>query len=321
MRAAVLTDYGPVENLHVTEVPDPTPGVGQILVDVAFAGVRYGDVMARHGIPRKFHTPPFVAGQELAGTVAAIGDGVERFTVGDRVAANVLSGAYAELATVDAGQARRVPDGVGLDQVLTYLVNMPVAYLLVHHWAQLRDGESVLIHAAAGGVGSLAIEIITRDVPGARIIAMASSDEKLEHCRAAGAHDTINYRARDYVEQTLELTDQEGVEVSMNSVSGTTLETDPKAIRTRGRWVVYGMAAGVAPIHHAAFGYRGITIKPMSILAFTGTPELVDAQRFTDEWMATETLDVPTRYTLDDIVAAQTAIEEGTNIGKSVIEI
>jgi NADPH2:quinone reductase len=321
MRAAVLTDYGPVENFEVTDVPAPTPGSGELLVDVAFAGVRYGDVMARHGIPRRFHTPPFVAGQELAGTVAAIGDGVERFAVGDRVAANVLSGAYAEQATVPAAQARRVPDGVGLDQVLTYLVNLPVAYLLVHHWAQVRDGDAVLIHAAAGGVGSLAIKIIRRDVPGARIIAMASNDRKLAHCRAAGAHDTVNYKASDYVEQVLGLTDQEGVDVSMNSVSGTTLETDPKAIRTRGRWVIYGMAGGIAPIHHAAFGYRGITIKPMSILAFAGTPELAEAQRFTDGWMATETLDVPTRYTLDDIVAAQTAIEDGTNIGKSVIEI
>ncbi len=321
MRAAVLNDYGSVDNLAISDAPEPTAGVGELLVAVEFAGLRYGDVMARYGIPAPFFTPPFVPGQELAGRVKALGEGVTGFAVGDRVMANVLGGAFAEVAVAAAAQTRLVPDGVRLDQALAYLVNMPVAYLLVNEWGEITDGDTVLLHAAAGGVGCLALQVIKRRIAGARVIALTGTNEKGEQCRANGADEVINYKTCDYVEEVLELTDGRGVDVSLNSVSGSTLESDPRAIRTLGRWVIYGFSGGIGNIDHSAFGYRGITIKPMSIVAYLDQPIMTEAIRFTDDWLGSESLIEPTRFRLDEIAEAQSLIEEGRNSGKYVIEL
>lgn len=321
MRAAVLKDYGPVENLAVADVPRPDVGPGEVRVRVSFAGLRYGDVMARYGIPSRWQEPPFVPGQEVAGVVDAVGASVTRWSPGDRVAATTLTGGFAEYAVVAAAQARPVPDHVGLDQALVYLVNLPVAYLLVWPWAGISAGDTVLVHAAAGGVGLLVLQVIKRRVPGARVIALTSTEDKARLCAAHGADEVVNYRATDYVAAVRELTGGHGVDVSLNSVAGPTLASDPQVIRSRGRWVIYGFAGGAGSLDLAAIGYQGLTVKPMSILAFLDQPVMADIAAFSDDWLQREALLDPVRYPLEQIAQAQLAIEEGRNTGKAVIEL
>lgn len=281
------------------------------MIDVHYAGLRYGDIMARRGIPSRFHRPPFVAGQEAAGVVAALGDGVERVGVGDRVFVNVLSGAYAERLVAEARTVRVLPDGVDLATSLAYMVNMPTAYLVVFEWGAIQPGQTVLLHAAAGGVGTLVQQILKSRLPDVEVIAI-SSPGKLEHCLANGATHVIDRTTQDYVERVREITDGRGVDVCLNSVSGPTLSTDHEAITTRGTWVIYGIAAGAAPIEHGRFGYRGITIKPMSILAWQGTDTLAAADRFAADWLVNEPLLVPNVRPLEEVAEAQRAMQNGS---------
>jgi NADPH2:quinone reductase len=317
----MLKDYGSVDNFDISEVPRPVAGPGELLVRVAFAGLRYGDVMARYGIPSRGQAPPFVPGQEVAGVVEEVGEGVSDWSPGDRLAATTLGGGFAEYAAVNATQAQPVPDHVRLDQALVYLVNLPVAYLLVHAWAEIVPGDTVLVHAAAGGVGLLALQVIERRFPDVRVIALTSTSDKAELCRVHGADEVVNYKATSYVPRVRQLTGGLGVDVSLNSVAGPTLATDPQVLRTRGRWVIYGFSAGVAPLDLSTVGYQGLTIRPMSILAFLDQPVMAVAAAFTREWLRSEPLLDPVRYPLERIAEAQLAIEVGRNTGKAVIEL
>src|SRR5688500_18140420 len=131
MKAAQLLDYGPATNFRIVDLPKPAPGPGEVLIEVAFAGLRWGDIMGRNGIPVRVHRPPVVPGQEVAGVVTEVGAGVDGLAPGDRVVAQPRGGGYAEHVAVPAAAVGRVPDGVDLDTVLVYRVNLPAAYLAV----------------------------------------------------------------------------------------------------------------------------------------------------------------------------------------------
>jgi NADPH2:quinone reductase len=332
VKAAQLIDYGPTENFRLVDLPRPEPGPAEVLVKVEYAGLRWGDIMSRKGIPARLHAPPFVPGQEIAGVVEKVGDGVRGFAPGDRVVAQPQGGGYAEYAVVHARSVGHVPAGVALDAMLVYRVNLPTAYLAVVAWAKVQEGETVLVHAAAGGVGMLAVQIMKRRFDDVTVIGIAGSDEKVAEVLANGADHAINRRTQDYVAAVEAIAGAKaqgfapgappaGVDVVLNGVGGATLETDRRIIRRLGRWVLFGTVAGVRPINPFEYSYDSISILPFSMIPFYGTDEMRRAQEFTEEWLRTEPLVQPTVHPLEDIAAVQDAMEAGGTTGKVVFQL
>jgi NADPH2:quinone reductase len=332
MKAAQLIDYGPADNFRIVDVPRPDPKPGEVLIRTEFAGLRWGDIMGRNGIPVKANKPPFTPGQESAGVVAEVGEGVTRFKPGDRVVAQPAGGAFAEYVATPAGRVGHVPAGVGLDQALVYRVNMPVAYMLAFEWGRVAEGESVIVHAAAGGVGMLAVQVLKRRFGNVTVIGVAGGPEKAAAVLANGADHAIDRKAGDYVAQIEALIGARprgfapgqtggGVHVVMNGVGGETLKTDRLLIRPLGRWVLFGTPAGAHPVNLYAHSYDSITVMPFSIIPFAGTPQMERAQAFTREWQEREPLITPIAHPLDDIAAVQQAMEDGRTHGKIVFKL
>ena len=244
MRAIQITEVGGPDVLTPTELPDPQAGPGQLLVEVAAAGVNYIDTYYREGIYPK--EPPFVVGLEGVGRVRAVGEGVEGVAVGDRVAWSDVFGSYAELAAVDADKAVPVPDGVSDEAAVGALLQGMTAHYLVNDTYPLRAGQDVLLHAAAGGVGLLLAQLAA--AKGARVIGTVSTAEKEELARAAGAADVIRYTEVDDLAAAVRgLTDGAGVHVAYDSVGRTTFDASLASLRRRGLLALFGASSGPVP--------------------------------------------------------------------------
>jgi NADPH2:quinone reductase len=324
MRAAQLTAYGSAENIRIVDVPEPSLAPGQVLVRVAFGGLRFSEILARQN--KGPIAPPFVLGTEVSGTVVEVAGDVRNFAAGDRVVAQPSHGGYAELLAVDAGKVTKIPDRVPLETALLYRVNGIAAYLLVYEWARVKDGEKVLLHAAAGGVGRLVNQILKRKFKDVTLIGLAGTDEKVAAVLANGADHAINYKTRDYQEEVERLTGGAkasggGVNVVFNGVGAPGLVRDPKLIRPHGRWVIYGRAGGTGLIDVFPFILDSITIMPFSMLTFMGTPAAARAAAFLQDWMANEKLDEPVIHPLADVARIHVAMERGETQGKIVFRI
>ena len=245
VRAIRITTTGGPDVLIPAELPDPRPGPGELLVEVAAAGVNYIDTYQRDGTyPMQL---PYVPGLEGAGRVRAVGDGdTLGFAVGDRVAWAETLGSYAELAAVPAAKAVPVPDAVGDDAAVGALLQGMTAHFLVHDTHAVRPGEDVLVHAAAGGVGLLLTQLAA--ARGARVIATVSTPEKEELARAAGAADVLRYtEVDDLAAAVRELTGGAGVRVAYDSVGRTTFDASLASLRRRGMLVLFGASSGAVP--------------------------------------------------------------------------
>ena len=333
MKAVMLKDYGPAENLVLRDVPAPEPGPGEVRVKVAYAGLRWGDIMQRNGFPTRMRPTPFVAGQEAAGTIDAVGANVRGYEPGMKVMALPFNGAFAEYVVVPVQRVIAVPERVTLQQMLAYPVNMRTAYYMIYTWAKVQPGEKVLLHAAAGGVGLLALQIMKRKLRDVTVVALAGSDEKVALARSNGADHAINYKTHSYVEEINRILGPKaagimtggerggGVDVSLNGVSGKTLDTDPLVIRKRGRWVIYGWAGGRGTLDTGKFGYDGITVMPFSSIAWMGTPEYDLGSEFIREWLENEPLIEPTVYPLERAAEVERLMEQGLTTGKIVFQV
>ena len=245
MKALVCPAYGPLENLHVGDLPDPSPGAGEVLIEVRAAGVNFPDVLIVQGKYQFKPEPPFAPGGEVAGVVRAVGPGVERFKMGDRVLATMISGGYAELAVAKERQVLRLPEGLGDEVASAFALTYGTSYHALKDRAALKPGETLLVLGAAGGVGLAAVELGV--VMGARVIAAASSDDKLAMTREHGAHETINYATEELRARIKDLTGGKGVDVIYDPVGGDMAETALRSIAWEGRFLVVGFAAGEIP--------------------------------------------------------------------------
>ena len=245
MRALVCKAYGPPDSLVIEECDDPVPGSGQILVDVAAAGINFPDVLASAGKYQVKTPTPFIPGNEAAGIVAAVGDKVSRFAVGDNVIVNSPGGAFAEKCVADQDKSMHLPDGMSFEQGAGFTVTYGTSYHALRQRADLKAGETVLVMGAAGGVGITAVEIAK--AMGARVIAAASSDEKLAFARDAGADDLINYTTQPLKETVKALTDGNGADVVYDPVGGELAGEAFRATAWHGRYLVIGFASGDIP--------------------------------------------------------------------------
>ncbi len=247
MRAVVCKAFGPPEDLVVDDVDEPVPQPGQLLIDVKAAPVTFPDTLMLED-KYQFKTGlPYIPGTEGAGTVAAVGDGVDGWSVGDRVVGGLgTTGAFAERMVIPAMSARRLPDGVAFEAATGLNYAYGTTLYGLKYRADLQAGETMLVTGAGGAVGLSAVEI--GKLMGARVIASASSDEKLDLCRERGADETINYSSENLKDRAKELTGGQGVNVVYDCVGGDKAEQALRAIAWEGRFLVIGFTAGIPSI-------------------------------------------------------------------------
>ena len=243
MKAVVLTGHGGPEVLQVQERPDPPVGPGEVRIAVKAAGINFADTMARVGLYPEAPKPPCVLGYEVAGDVESVGDGVEAVKAGDRVMAGTRFGGQASMVTVPESQAIPLPDGFTYEQGAAFPVNYATSYVALVMMGGLREGERVLIHAAAGGVGISAIQIARSR--GAEIFGTASAS-KHEAIQAQGVEHPIDYRTQDFESEIRRLTDGEGVDLIMDATGPTNFRKDYRVLREGGRLVMYGLTEASA---------------------------------------------------------------------------
>ena len=247
MKAVICKEFGPPEKLVVEEVDAPSPGQGQVLVEVKAAAVTFPDTLMLEDKYQFKAPPPYVPGGEVAGVVAALGEGVEGLAVGDRIVGGLGStGGFAELAVVSAAGSRVLPDGVGFAESTGLNYAYGTTLYGLKYRGQLKPGESLLVLGAGGQVGLTAVEL--GKLMGARVIAAASSEEKLDLCRERGADETINYATENLKDRAKELTNGEGVDVVYDCVGGAYAESALRAIAWEGRFLVVGFTAGIPSI-------------------------------------------------------------------------
>jgi len=238
MKAAVYYENGAPSVFRYEDVPDPVPGPGEMLVRVEVVSIEGGDTLNRLGGP--LVTVPHIVGYQNAGVVLSVGPDVSGYAVGDRVVGLAFHGSHAELRVAHPLTTWKIPEGLATEVAAC----VPVAYGTAHdglfEFGHLCEGETALIHAGAGGVGLAAIQMAKR--AGARVIATASSDDRLERLRDFGLDDAINYREKDFVAEVRALTNNRGADVILDSVGGENLQKSLNALAYRGRCITFGNA-------------------------------------------------------------------------------
>lgn len=241
MKAAFVTRYGGPEVLEILETPVPAPGPRDLLVRVHAIGLNFADIFGRFGVYPGTPKPPFVPGLEFSGEVSAMGSEVIHFRTGDRVMGYCRLGSHAEYVVVNENYATVIPPAMGYEEGASFLATSISAYHGVVRLANLRRGEKLLIHAAAGGVGLATVQL-ARDI-GAEIYATAGTDEKVDLAKSQGAHHAINYSNMDFAEEVLRLSGKYGVDVVMDSVGGEVFKKSWHLLAEMGRYVLYGVSA------------------------------------------------------------------------------
>ncbi len=245
MKAIRVHEFGGPEALVFEEIPDPVPGEGEALVKIGASGVNYIDVYYRTG--QYPADPPFTSGQEAAGVVESVGDGVEGLSRGDKVAYEGVLGSYAEYAVVPAHKLVPLPDGVDTRTAAAVLLQGMTAHYLVRDTYKLGPGDTALLHAAAGGVGLLLIQMVKK--AGATAIGTVSTEAKAALAREAGADEVILYTEQDFEAETRRITGGRGVDVVYDSVGRSTFDKSLNCLRPRGTLALFGQASGaVGPL-------------------------------------------------------------------------
>ena len=243
MKAIRVDEFGEPEVLKQVEVERPSPDEGEVLIEIKSAGVNYADTMRRRNQYVESQWLPFTPGSEVAGMVAELGDEVEDVNVGDRVVTLLGTGGYAAYAVARARNLIPIPDGMDFDEAAAIPLQGLTAYHVLETSGQLKEGESVLVHAAAGGVGYLAVQM-AKLMGASPVIATASTQEKLDLAKDLGADVLIDYTEEDWPERVREATDGDGADVILEMVGGDFLQKNLQCLNTFGRMVVYGAASG-----------------------------------------------------------------------------
>ena len=321
MQAIEVSAYGDADVLSPTERPVPDPDEGEVRIEVRAAGVNFADIMQRRGHYQGGPEPPYVPGMEVAGVVDAVGDGANR-EPGETVVSLVEAAGYAEYAVADARGLLEIPEGMGVEEAAGFPVQWLTAHNCLHEWGGLEAGETVLIHAAAGGVGSAAVQLA--DEAGATVVGTASTEAKLEVARDLGMDHGIRYTDVDFVDRVEDVTDGEGVELVLDGIGGETTDRSLQALSSFGRMVSYGAASGAPGRPNTAdllfgnkrvIGYhlgRAIAVEPMRVMG--AVPELSGL-------LADGTVAVQVGHTFDLEAAAEAHqfIEDRKSSGKVLL--
>ncbi|KYG57742.1 quinone oxidoreductase family protein [Planococcus maritimus] len=263
MKVVKFEEYGGPEVLQYTESEQPKPKAHEVLIEVKAVGVNYADTARREG---KYVVPtelPYIPGSEAAGIVVETGSEVTRFKAGDRVVALIESAAYAEYAAIPEQVLTPVPEGVSFEEAVALPLQGLSAYHILKTMGRLEPGETVLIHAAAGGVGTIAVQLAKLFGAG-KIIATASTEEKLFHAEKMGATHLVNYSEEGWIQRVKEITEGKGVDVALEMVGGSVFNETLKTLAPFGRLVIFGAASG----EQAVFAPGQLMKRNQSVIGF-----------------------------------------------------
>jgi NADPH:quinone reductase len=320
MRAIVVHRTGGPEVLEAADVPDPQPGPGQLLVNVAAAGVNFMDIYQREGRPPHSASPPYVPGAEGAGTVVAAGAGVTGFAAGDRVAWSIAPASYAEQALVPAGSAVPVPDGVDLQVAAAVMLQGMTAHYLCNDTFPVGDGDTVVVHAAAGGVGLLLTQLVK--IRGGIVIGTTSTAAKAAVARQAGADHVAGYG--DFAAATRQITGGAGAAAVYDGVGQATFDDSLAVLRSRGCMVLYGAASGPVPpfeLQRLAAGGSLFITRPTLGSYIASRAELVGRANDLFGWIGQGRLSVRVggRYPLAEAASAHQDLARRGTTGKLIL--
>ncbi len=322
MKALVCNEFGPAENLSLEERPAPSPGKGEILVDIKAAGVNFPDILTVQGKYQFKPELPFVPGAEVAGIVTAVGEGVTSHKVGDKVISTLQIGGFSEQCVASEHGSFGMGETMSFEQAAGFAITYGTSYYALKQQAKIQPGETLLVLGAAGGVGIATIQIAK--AMGAKVIAAASSEEKLDFACEAGADLRINYSEENLKDKVKELTGGKGADVIYDPVGGDFSEQAFRAIAWDGRFLVIGFASGPIP----AIPLNLMLLKGASLVGvfwgawaarfpmesrqnFDELIEMIDGGQFSP--MVTEV------YSLDDYKAAFASISERRAKGKVIL--
>lgn len=322
MKAILCKVFGPPETLVYEDTPDPVPGDNDVVVEVHACAANFPDTLMIEGKYQFVTPPPFSPGSEVAGIVRAVGASVSGYRPGDRVIAIPGHGGFAERLLCPPEKLVRLPDGVPMDAAASLMVTYGTTHYALKDRAQLKPGETLLVLGAAGGTGLSAIEL--GKLMGARVIAGASTDEKLAICREYGADEVINYGREDLRERVRELTGGRGVDVVYDPVGGELAEPALRAMAWNGRFLVIGFASGQIPKLPANLALlKGCSVVGVFYAALQ-THERSRYEALTTElvsWLAEGRIHprISARYALRDGVQALIDLAERRAVGKIVV--
>ncbi len=319
VRRVLCSAYGPPGSLEVVEEPDPTAGPGQVVVAVEAAGVNFADALTVAGKYQIKIPTPFTPGMEMAGIVSEVGAGVSELTAGDRVLGLVF-GAYASHVVVSAEALVRVPDGLDLDRAASLVQNYCTMWFSLTRRTTVSPGESVLVLGAGGGIGLAAIDVA--NALGGRVIAAASSAEKLDGARALGAAEVINYATEDLKIRAKELSGG-GVDVVVDPVGGDLAEPALRATGWNGRFLVIGFAGGIEKLPANLVLLNNRTLIGVDWGAWTGR-EPADQRELLDEILAAVAAGrlhppQPNRAPLEQAGAVLASVLDRQLVGKTIL--
>jgi NADPH:quinone reductase len=324
MKAIRIHETGGPEVMRLEEVETPRPGWGEVRIKVVAAGVSHVDLAFRQGTYRPFTDLPITLGSEVAGIITALGPGVMTPTVGTRVIA-LAYGGYAEYAVANASTLLPIPENLNFAPAAAFLMNGTLASQALHESGRLQAGESVLVHAAAGGVGTFAIQF-ARLMGAEKVIGTASNEIKLNMIRHLGADAAIDYTQKDWVEQVKRVTDGRGVDIILDSVGGKIAEQSLQCLAPFGRMVVIGASSGQL----AQFASLQLMTKNQSVIGhwqskWSNHPahSLTTAAEELLQFLASDRLQIIIGQTfpLSEVAEAHRAIAERQTIGKVVLLI
>ena len=322
MRAITISSYGDASVLkHSDAVPKPMPGSGQVLVKIHAAGVNFVDIYQRRGTYPVML--PFIPGLEASGVVEAVGDKPSGIRVGERVAYTGHLGSYSEYTVIDANRLIRLPEGLSYEQGAAFPLQGMTAHYLIHEFRKLRPGDTVLIHAAAGGVGLHLIQWSKH--LGVTVIGTVSTEEKARIAKEAGADHIVLYTKQDFVSETKRITNGRGADLILDGVAKTTFAGDLEAVALRGHIVVFGSSSGPAdPLMPNSLGAKSISVSGGSLGNFIATHEEL-VRRSTDVINAIKDgwLKLRIDYVLPVVEAdkAHRMLEGRQTVGKIVLKV
>ncbi|WP_217242995.1 NAD(P)H-quinone oxidoreductase [Streptomyces sp. AC555_RSS877] len=323
MHAITIPEPGGPEALVWDEVPDPVPGEGEVLVEVAASAVNRADILQRQG----FYDPPPGSspypGLECSGRIAEVGPGVTGWSVGDEVCALLAGGGYAEKVAVPAGQLLPLPKGVGLTQAAALPEVVATVWSNVFMISHLRPGETLLVHGGSSGIGTMAIQLAK--AVGAKVAVTAGSKEKLARCAELGADILVNYREQDFVAEIEEATDGAGADVILDNMGAKYLDRNVTALAVNGRLAIIGMQGGVkAELNIAALLRKRAAISATSLRARPlGEKAAIVAAVREHVWPLLDAGHVrpvvDCEHPMSDAAAAHRVVEESGHIGKVLL--
>lgn len=325
MRAALVERYGPPETIELVDQPVPDPAAGEVSIDVAYAGVNYAEVMARRGSLPVF-VPPFIPGLEVSGTVRAAGEGVDGFAAGDPVCALTTHGGYAEVAVAPAAMTYRLTGSLASDlkRAAAMPTIVPTAHALVHEVARLRAGERVLVHAAAGGVGTLLGQIAKRRGAGA-VSGVVSTQIKADFAAGHG-YDEV-FVGSDWDTAVMERTGDRGLDVIFDSVGGEVRSRGFEVLAPLGRLVAYGNACDDPEIGFSGSvmrsklrGMLGFSITALAVLDPPRARAIAEAA-FAEFAAADLAIPITGVYPLGEAWRAHELLEGRSSTGKLVLSV